>query len=349
MRLVLDKENRKLLFELLKTHYQVSTLKQLAGKLRVSYPTIKVWSSGKFLIPSKIVPAHILKKIKIIETKKEDWGKAKIVKMQKENPMFLRKTKMKKKMNRLAFLPKHEFQNNEIKLKTDEIPHSRYDKIRGIKLPTVLTPELAEEIGMHIGDGTLPVDKYNYSLRGDIAEREYYTNHVQPLYEKVYGIKTRLLQRPPICGIEFDSKAIYTFKSKVLGLHIGEKVGVIKVPQRIMDSDNPEIYRALLRGINDTDGCFYMPSTRKDPRITITILSKPLIQQLDLILKKLGFKPSTSIKGCTIALNGYIQLHKWMAEIGSKNPKHLKRIHRIKSRIPWKDIKEIIDNTALVL
>lgn len=349
MRLLLDKGNRKILFIHLKQYYRVPTLTQLAEKLGVSDATIKTWRIGKILIPSKIVPARVLKKVKVLEKKDDEWGKLKLKKMQEIDPLLLRRTKIEKRMRKMASLPVHPFENKKIQLEINAINYSHYDKTRGIKIPKEVTPELAEEIGMHIGDGTLPVGKYNFSLRGDAVEKEYYTGHVQPLYEKVYGIKTRLLERAPICGIEFDSKAIYEFKSKVLGLHIGEKVGMIKVPRQIMDSDNPEFYRALLRGINDTDGCFYMPSTRKDPRITIEILSRPLILQLDIILKRLGFIPSTSLKDCRISLNGYVQLNKWMTEIGSKNPKHLKRIHRVKSLIPWKEIVKTIENSAPVL
>ncbi len=250
---------------------------------------------------------------------------------------------MEKKIRALSTLH-HSFQNNTVKLDMEKVEFSRFDRKKGVKLPTFVTFELAEEVGMYIGDGTLPVKKYNFSLRGDILEREYYSQHVQPLYKHVYGIETRLLKRPLICGIEFDSKAIYEFKSKVLGLTVGEKKGSIRVPQAIMDTDSAEVYKALSRGIMDTDGCFYMPTTRKYPRIDICILSEPLIMDLDLILKRLGFIPSTNLKSCTIRLNGPVQFNKWITEIGSKNPKHLKRIQRIKSLLPWKEMEDTISD-----
>ena len=243
----------------------------------------------------------------------------------------------------------YSFENRKIKLNIENFPFSHYDHRRGIKLPLEMTPELAEEIGMHIGDGTLPVKKYGYSLRGDIQEEGYYTNHVQPLYKKVFGIETRLLRRPPICGIEFDSKAIFEFKSKVLGLTIGEKKGKIRVPQQVLDSDNPTVFRALLRGIVDTDGCFYISKKRRYPSIHIVILSKPLIRDLDYMLHCLGFTPDTDIDTCSITLNGPILLYKWMNEIGSKNPKHLKRIQGVKSILPWKEIVATIEDSARVV
>ena len=227
MRLVLDKENRKRLFELLKEYYSVLTLKELAVKLDVSFHTLKTWRIGKFLIPSNHIPSDILNLIKIDETKEENWGKLKIVEMAQKDHFLLRRTKMMKRKTKLELLTPYEFQNKKVVLSSSGVSFSRYDKNKSIKIPTEMTPELAEEIGMHIGDGTLPVNGYNFSLRGDILEEGYYRDHVQPLYEKVYGLKTRLLKRPPICGVEFDSKAIYEFKSKVLGLHIGEKKGMI--------------------------------------------------------------------------------------------------------------------------
>ncbi|MFH0970581.1 MAG: LAGLIDADG family homing endonuclease [Candidatus Diapherotrites archaeon] len=347
-RLLLDKENRKLLFDILKRHYRILTVRQLAEKMGFSYQTLKTWQMGKYLVPARAIPKHILKAIKIDEIKAADWGKLKIQEMQKKDLLFLRRAKMQKKI-KLLQNHAYSFMNRKIKLDNETVLFSHHDLRKGVTLPVEMTPELAEEIGMHIGDGTLPVKKYSYSLRGDILEEEYYTNHVQPLYKKVFGIKTRLLKRPPICGIEFDSKAIYTFKSRVLGLTIGEKKECVSVPRAIMDSDNPDVYKAFLRGIVDTDGCFYMPSTKQYPRVDICILSRPLIRDMDLILKRLGFMPSTSFKFCTIRLNGTVQFHKWMNEIGSKNPKHLKRIHQIKSLIPWKEIVKTIENSARVV
>ncbi len=69
---------------------------------------------------------------------------------------------------------------------------------------------------------------------------------------------------------------------------------------------------------------------------------------LDLILKRLGFIPSTNLRLCTIQLNGPVQFNKWIIEIGSKNPKHLKRIHRVKSLIPWLEIVKTIDSASVV-
>jgi hypothetical protein len=38
-----------------------------------------------------------------------------------------------------------------------EIPFSRQDRLRNITLPTFLSEQLAEEIGIHIGDGFMNI------------------------------------------------------------------------------------------------------------------------------------------------------------------------------------------------
>ena len=51
-----------------------------------------------------------------------------------------------------------------------------------LKIPKKLTPDLAEEIGIHIGDGHLSKNRYRYKIFGNIDESEYYTDFIMNLW-----------------------------------------------------------------------------------------------------------------------------------------------------------------------
>ena len=62
-----------------------------------------------------------------------------------------------------------------------------------------ITPELAEEVGWHIGDGSMNFynNKGFYQLRGHIEEdKAHYLLRIKPLFERLYGIKINLREMP---------------------------------------------------------------------------------------------------------------------------------------------------------
>ncbi|MEK6836518.1 MAG: hypothetical protein AABX94_02520 [Nanoarchaeota archaeon] len=147
----------------------------------------------------------------------------------------------------------------KIKLPYDIKP-SWMDIKRKIKIPDKMKKELAEETGIHIGDGNLYVyyDKnkfpyYQYSISGNLKDEEiYHLTHIGPLIRRLYNLSPNILKRTNRNSIDtrFRSKAIISFKNKVLGLVIGSKKD-IKIPQIIME--NNEFSKSCLVGIFDTD------------------------------------------------------------------------------------------------
>ncbi|NYZ79850.1 hypothetical protein H0N95_01200, partial [Candidatus Micrarchaeota archaeon] len=230
----------------------------------------------------------------------------------------IRKTKelvaLKEKKNETWFV------SNRVPFDSQGVTFSVYDKEKGLKLPSSLTPLLAEEIGMHVGDGSLSNKKYYYSLRGDIKEKDYYATFVLPAYKKLFNLDLNLLERPPICGIEMSSRALYEFKRDVIGLPVGEKVGRVDVPSCIIESRDEVIISSFLRGVFDTDGCVYFLKSRRYPRIQLEIRSNSLISSIKKLLDKMGFIPA--VYEYKIVLNGPVMFNKWVNQIGSSNPKH---------------------------
>jgi len=378
-RLGLDKKNRKLLFEELKKYHNSKNFRELALKLSVKYKTLKKWSEGVRLVPGYIVPKEVLKKIVVKERKNDNWGVSKggrvsIRKMRKKyskemqkewcreggkNSVIKRLNKLKelreknpvdfyfllygKRLKKTAKKLKKnsKFRNEEIKLDIDDIPFSMYDRNRGLRLPKTLTEELAEEIGIHLGDGTLPDKKYYFSVRGGYEEEGYYTDFVLLLYKKIYNISLPLKKRSSACGFEINSKALYNFKSKTLGLVTGKKTYRIEVPREIIEADNEKIMKAFIRGVFDTDGSFSLIKKGKYPTISLTLKSRRTIVEINKMLIKLGYEPHYCPKTYSIHLNGPMRFIKWMNEIGTNNPKHRRRIATIKSKLPWSNLDKL--------
>ncbi|MEK6972454.1 MAG: LAGLIDADG family homing endonuclease [archaeon] len=268
-------------------------------------------------------------------------------KLKHKNPdyfyILLRKKKFAKNFQKLS---KKKLQKKEIMLDTKSIPYSPIDIKKEIRLPTKLTPELAEIIGAHTGDGTLSTKRYYFSIRTSIFEEEYFTKHVFPLYKRTFNINLKLLKRPPICGFETSSKAIHYFKNQIFGLPIGTKTHKIGVSPLISESNDKKIMGAFLRGVFDTDGCVYFSKHQTYPVLSITVKSKKAIKGMGLLLKKLGYDPHINLKSYTVYLNGVLKFKKWLDEIGTKNPKHQKRINKIKEKLPWAEIEKTLNEIS---
>lgn len=209
-------------------------------------------------------------------------------------------------------------------------------------IPKRMNCKLAEEIGIHIGDGSMNIycGRHLYSLRGHrIDDREYYQQHIKSLYQRLYNIKVHNRYWPEVIGFQRSSRALLTFKHNVLKFPLGRKNG-ITIPSIILD--RKDHIGACIRGLFDTDGCIYIEkksSNRIYPRIQIVSCSKPLILQLKNVLETV-FKFNLSCweirrkeEGWknlhNITVRGFENIEKWMDIIGSNNPKHIRKFRKI--------------------
>lgn len=367
MRILLSKKSKLQLFNYLKKEHHVKSLRRLSNKIGIPFDTLKRWRYTKIYLPDHIIPKENIV-LEIIDKKPDNWGQIKggiansgvpkklsfttlekkrrigriigkknLAKIkEKYGDEFIRmivKGKLQKTRKRSEILTNENetfFRDKIIKFNFPTIFFSNNDIKRKIILPSELTPFLAEEIGAHIGDGTLSKKKYYFSIRSDKREEGYFTKFLFQVYKKLFNINLDLLKRQQICGFELGSRAIYEFKNKVIGLPIGEKKDRIKVPSCIIKSKNKEIFYSFLRGIFDTDGCITFRHGRY-PLISIQISSQELINKLGFMLFKLGFLFYKS--GYTIRISGPVMVEKWIKEIGSHNPKHINKFKKAGSII----------------
>ncbi len=219
----------------------------------------------------------------------------------------------------------------------NSIEHIFVNMIKDANLPQKLNARLAEEVGIHIGDGSLNVydGRYLYSLRGHLIDDErYYIEFIPELYKEVYGVDVNIRKWPDVIGFQLGSVRIGHFKHDTLGLPLGSKAN-ISIPHKILNHRKFSI--ACLRGIFDTDGCLsFEKKSRKYPyypRIIFSTTSEHLNKQLIFLLEKeLKFNLSSwkqtynNKKWNDIhrtCIRGERNLKKWFKLVRSNNPKNI--------------------------
>lgn len=204
--------------------------------------------------------------------------------------------------------------------------------------------DMAEIIGIHIGDGCMSINnRYKeYYLGGDLKEeKEYHDKWVSLLFNKkimipLYNKKIRYKEYKKT-GVYafyiFDSKIVDFFMK--LGIPPGPKIHM-GVPDKIRN--NRKLAKRFLRGLFDTDGNIYFDKSRSIkkginniPEIKLGTVSEKLINHIFEILIGLGFHPRKKkpYKGKrdknvvhTLLIYRKDDIRRYINEIGFKNPKH---------------------------
>lgn len=236
-----------------------------------------------------------------------------------------------------------------IKFDLDKVKFSYRDKEKGITIPKYLTPELAEDIGIHIGDGSLyrcnskkSSSEFKYS--SNIHERDYLL-YIINLKKKLYNLqKFRFVRRrEKELYFIFNSLAIATFYNYVLDMPIGSKVYTCNIPNIIKRSNNKKIIASCVKGIVDTDFYFYLHKRNSYfyPILRGNFASSNLVKDLSKMLNFLGIKhrvqfykprPDKRFKKSwlsnIIVISGHKEISKYIKIIGFSNPKNIKKIKK---------------------
>ena len=232
-----------------------------------------------------------------------------------------------------------------MKFNLSKIKFSKSDLNKNITLPKRITADLAEEIGLHIGDGSMNIYKKKglFQLRGHIRDdKKHYQTRIKELYASLFNlnINIREMQSTGVIGFQIWSDAIVDFKNNILGLPLGKKTN-IKMPTTIKTK---KLFFPFMRGLFDTDGCLYIENKRGKPypRVEIGTTSKPLCSLVVNLLEKYGMhvfyyeykrKELNWNNLYTIATTGFSNVNKWFKEIKPKNPKHIKKFNLVESSV----------------
>jgi len=211
----------------------------------------------------------------------------------------------------------------------------------------LLNRELAEVCGIHAGDGYLRSfrNRKELDITGNMEERQYYDQHVIPLFNRVFGLK--------LVGKAY-SKGTYGFISSskevantlnLLGFPYGKKSKIVKVPISILESKDKSLYAGFLRGLFDTDGnlgfrkCYgkytlFKTTRHHYPHITLTTISSHLAKDVSFMLSELKIshfvhvhtpKRLNESDSFQVIINGVERVERWMSLIGVKNFSKLSR------------------------
>lgn len=332
-RVVFSKENQKRFIKDLKEKSNLRW-KELAKKLNINENTL----SKSYLFSLSSIPYFVFLKIILILNEKEDYILKKYnAKIIDEIIIIGRKCmgEQRKKFDNIDIT----FNNTNLNLNISKITCSSSDIKKNIKLPDKLTPKLAEEIGMHYGDGFLSAKRYDYRLKGNYNDEiKYYEDYIKPLFKKLFNIDVNLKKFDSTFGFEITSKALWEFKTKVIGINPGNKRDLC-IP-KTLKVKNKEILCSFIRGLFDTDGSLYFKSRygyeKYYPEIAISLISKDLIKEVGEILKMLGFNPNVYLdKGYgIISINGIGALKRYEKLVGWRSQKNLNKLNTWKNRYP---------------
>jgi len=159
---------------------------------------------------------------------------------------------------------------------------------RNIKYPKE-SKELAELIGIIFGDGSMNIYKKRTSIAAvltivghSIDDKDYLTNHVTKLIEKLFNIKPtqRIRKEQQVLELRIGSKGIVNFL-ETKGIKLGPKIN-LETPDWILKKEDYIIH--FIRGLTDTDGSLavkkryrekpYYPTIKITSKISSLILLK---------------------------------------------------------------------------
>jgi intein/homing endonuclease len=211
--------------------------------------------------------------------------------------------------------------------------------------------EVAEILGAFLGDGWIESRKSALYILGDpFEDLLYYNNYLGPLFIKNFSDgRLKPFSSWGVYGLVSYKKQTIS-KAIDLGFQIGPKALCAKIPEKVFFSKDKSIIKSVLRGLFDTDGCFWCEKSNTKtstewkrthhyhPELKITSCSKQLLNQCNELLDRLGIE-SRVVQKCKKGFkygrnrnNLYLlrirkikEIKKWFDVIGSSNPRHQTR------------------------
>jgi len=221
-----------------------------------------------------------------------------------------------------------------------KIKLSNNDIKRGLTLPKCPSKELAEFVGILIGDGYLYEKQYTIGIVGNYKTDEIYFNKIQNMILNIFNLKGKIRIRQGAIRLTVKSKGLFNFLTKLINLEYGKHKGKnVKIPKILID-DN-QFTKDIIRGIFDTDGTIFTSAkkgVKNYPTIELTTTSLDLANQVKEILKKEEFRVAGVRKykykhswliSNKVSLYGKDNVLLWYKKIGFSNNNKQDRLLRI--------------------
>ena len=208
-----------------------------------------------------------------------------------------------------------------------------------MKYPSLENEQLAEFVGILLGDGCLGMYKcksgnkisiqHRVKISLDSRNEIKYASYIESLIRQLFKIKPQIKIRKNenTLDILIFKKDLLNFLLNEVDLKISPKRNKAKIPSFYL-KNKFELF--VLKGYFDTDGCIASVNNNGIlyPRIEMKICKSPMQRQFIDILRRNNFRfESYKIENenIRIQLNGVKELKKWHNLIGFSNSKNIER------------------------
>ena len=207
--------------------------------------------------------------------------------------------------------------------------------LKNIKIPGQ-SERLAELWGILLGDGNIQrtsrykIGVYNIKVTGHlILDKDYLIKYVKPLIEGLFGVNVRIYASKDTNALNLvaDSRKIVDFFEENEFPPVYKLKNQVRIP--IWIKKNPKFLAACLRGLYDTDGCFYRLTNQNSYQIGFTNHNIQLLQDVREGLIRLNIGVSKIIHSRKIVTTKKSEIEKFYKIIGFHNSKHLNKIKHL--------------------
>lgn len=289
---------------------------QIANLVKLNERTIRDWRRGKYN-PSHKTLYFLSTKFEVdfprVEKKLADnWG-AKlggVASQQKHGSYFESLSEDQKRLNiKKAALTRKRRGYTDFVQKEIKYPKESY--------------KLAEFVGIVLGDGAVTPGQVVITLHR--IDDGLYADYVCRLIYDLFDVRPSKHPRDNVINIRISRVLLVGFLNR-MGINVGNKVRQqVDVPTWI--KSNISYSKACLRGLFDTDGCFYVDKhlyknkVYENCAINFSNRSKPLLDFFQSQLSNLNFHPLRT-SGYNVCLKRELEVIKYSEIIGFSNSKH---------------------------
>jgi hypothetical protein len=203
------------------------------------------------------------------------------------------------------------------------IPTQRKQKLKynnqntTISIPSGYSSDLAEFVGILLGDGHLTLTQVTVTLGNkELA----YVKYVADLMERLFHQKPKIVRTKRGDYVVYLGSTVLVKWLLSMGMAHNKVLSQVTVPGWCYSKQN--YMKAVLRGLLDTDGSIY--KMHQGMQISFCNRSKPMLHSVRLILLRLGFRPS-KVGEKNVYLTRKADVARYAKYIGFANIKHQSR------------------------
>jgi len=195
--------------------------------------------------------------------------------------------------------------------------------------PEVYSEQLAEFVGVMLGDGSLGPQQWSITLNS-IKDKEY-ADFVRGMIRELFGFEPGFTKRKDSNALVITGSGHYSVDYFVhLGLKVGNKVNLqVDVPEWI--KSDLKLCISCVRGLIDTDGGVFMHKYIVGGKeyyyrkISFSNRSVPLLLFVEDVLTRVGLTPKKRMESENkqVWLYNYHEVEEYLRCVGTHNPRLL--------------------------